>query len=250
MTEEEKQAETARLEVEKAQADADFETSIESLSDEEKEAKRNEREAPKVDYEALLKEEQEKRKEAERILAEKRFKEAEAKRKKEEGQEDDEDKPLTKRELQDILANERQAIQKDSQEGTALIIARANTGSEAEAQLALLRWKDIKSSGNLEADVLFAIGGINSKRILAQNAELKRSLQSKENSNKDTTGTYRNPTSASEGKMSGDDAQAYKQAGFIWDGQKKVYKKSLSKDGKLFLFKDPKTKKTWTERVA
>ena len=144
-----------------------------------------------IDYEAIAKAETERREAAERLLAEDRYKLSEEKRRQEELG-DDEDKPITSKELPAILARERQIAQKESQEGRALDIARANTSSESEAQAAVLFWKNrVIPTGSLEEDMKFAIGGLNSKKIVAKNNELARALRAKDTISNDSTGEHR-----------------------------------------------------------
>lgn len=180
MTEEEKIAEAeAKAIAEKAKA--------------EEEAANAQKAKGEIDYEAELALEREKRQEAEKAAAELAYKLRDNKRKEEkeiEDEIDDEDKPLTSKDLQNLEDRIINRNEKLSQETKALEIARMNTSSEAEAQLALLKWKDVKSTGDLEKDILFAIGGINYKKVIAANAELKRALKSKEGISSDDANTH------------------------------------------------------------
>src|SRR3990167_3580181 len=118
MTEEEKQAQlqAEAEQAEKEKADAEAKAKAEADA-----SKQN----LEIDYEAIAIQERERREAAERLLAEDRYKLSEEKRKQEELGED-EDKPIATKELPAILARERQIAQKESQEGRALDIARAN----------------------------------------------------------------------------------------------------------------------------
>ena len=190
MSEEEiKAAETAKAEEEaKAEADA------QKLKEEEELRKQN----LEIDYEALAKEERERREAAERLLAEDRYNASQRKRETEEERiarealEADDDKPITAKELPSILARERQIAQKEAQGERALEVARANTSTEAEAQAAVLFWKNrVVPTGNLEEDMKFAIGGLNSKKIVAKNAELARALRAKDGLSSDIPSEHR-----------------------------------------------------------
>src|SRR3990167_5609367 len=184
MTEEEKQAQlqAEAEQAEKEKADAEAKAKAEADA-----SKQN----LEIDYEAIAIQERERREAAERLLAEDRYKLSEEKRKQEELGEDG-DKPITSKELPAILARERQIAQKESQEGRALDIARANTSSESEAQAAVLFWKNrVIPTGNLEEDMKFAIGGLNSKKIVAKNNELARALRAKDTISADPTGEHR-----------------------------------------------------------
>lgn len=206
MTEEEKKA---QAEAEAAKAKAEAET----------------------DYKAIAEAEKERREAAERLLAEDRYKASEAKRKeKKEDDEDDEDKPVTEKSLQALLARDRQASLKDSQEAQALTIARANTASEEEAQAAVLFYKNrVNPTGNLEDDIKFAIGGLNNKKILAQNEELKRALKSKESASNDSSSGHQDGMPKVEPKLPAN--SPLKEYKYMGNG---VYSKKLSSGKTLF----------------
>ena len=260
MTEEQKQALIAEVAAKKAakeKADAEAKAKAkpnDAETDEEKAAREaaEEAEAGKqnIDYEAELKAEKERREKAEKALAEKAFKDRKKKRDEEQEQEeeqDEEDKPLTASQLEIILAKERQQTQKQLEGTRAVEIARANTSSETEAQAALEFWKNrVVPTGNLEDDIRFAIGGLNSRRIVAQNEELKRALRSKETKGAGGEGTFRDAPQAGEPQLAPQDAQAVKQSGFVWDAVKKLYKKPLA-GSKKTLYYDVKSKKRWVD---
>ena len=258
MTDEEKQkAETAKAEAEakaqaeKEKADADFEAEIADLSDEEKEVKRAEKEAlnpDNIDYEAELKKEREAREKAEKALADKRFKDAEKKRKEGggEGNDDaeDDDKPLTAKELQNILAKEREITQKDLQVTRISDIARKLAGSDAEASLIVEVHKNrsFPSHLTLEEQVEEAYVIANRKKIMGQNSELKRALKGKDGIVTNSAGTHQDVPKGGEPTLSGADAQAIKVAGMVWNGVSRQYEKKLS-NGSL-LIRDSRTKQT------
>ncbi len=184
MTKKEKITAESEPEVKKAEEE---EADAESEGDEAKQDPSKE-----IDYEAELLMERKKREEAENAAAELAYK-LRDKNRQEEGEIEEEiekdEKPLTIKDLQSFEQRITERNEKLNQEAKALEIARANTSSEAEAQLALLKWKDVKSSGDLEKDVLFAIGGINYKKVIAKNSELRRALKSKENAYNDSANT-------------------------------------------------------------
>lgn len=233
---------------------------IEKKEDVEEEAKVKTEEEPEddsgsskeeIDYEALAKAEREranaeevKRLEAEALIIKNKKLE---KRHKEEDIEDEaeEDKPLTAKDLQPLLARERQNIQKELQESRAWEIARANTATEAEAAATITFWKNrVVPSGNLEEDVRFAIGGLNHKKVVAERSELARALRAKDSVSHDSAGSHRDSPEAGQPKLSAQDASAYKSAGYEWDGKLRLFKKSLNK-GKKFVYKDHKSGRSW-----
>ena len=251
MTDEEQKAADIAAAEEATKADAEFESSLTDLTDEEKDQKRAEREQAKnpdnrIDYEKLRQEEEERGKKPDTQAARLAFEERERKRK-EKGEEDDEDKPLTRREFNELTAQNQTTLHKTFQETNALTIARANTSSEAEAQAVMAFWRNrVVPSGNLEEDVMFAIGGLNRKVLASKNGELARALKNKDSISRDSATTHKDAPAASEPKISPADAQAYKSAGFAWDGKMRLYKKRMGGEKSTkFLHFDHKTNKKW-----
>ena len=130
------------------------------------------------------------------------------------------------------------------QESRALEIIKAKTTSDKEANAVFETWKNrVVPTGNLEADIDFAIGGTNSKKIISRNSELKRALNNKERVSKDDiSGQDKSPKV--EPKLA--DNSPLKNFKYVGNG---VYVFKLS-SGKL-LYKNPKAKpgerKTWIE---
>ncbi len=204
----------------------------------EKEKEEETSKKEEIDYDAITKEEE---KRADPEKAKEAFKKREEKRVKEEVE--DEDKPLTRAEIDKMLKDNRQTVRKEFEQDRAMEIAKANTSSDAEAKAVIAFWKNrIVPTGDLEEDVLFALGGLQRKTLISKNGELKRALKSKDNVSKDSASTHRDAPEGSKPKLSQADAQGLKSAGFVWDGKKRLYKKALPK-GK-FLWKEPNGK-TW-----
>lgn len=245
MTNEEKALLDAKAKVE---TEAQDDSSQENTEEETSEGTLQEE---KVDYKALALAEKERAEKAERALAKDRFKASEEKRKEIVDTESndsigDEDRPLTAKDVQQLLLKERQATQKAFQETRAMEIAKEHTSSEDEAQAALTFWRTrVNPTGNLEDDILFAIGGLNYRKATAKTAELARALKAKDGVSRETATTFRDAALGTAPKLSSGDAAAYKRAGFEYDNAGKVWKKKLP-NGK-FLLKDPRTKQT---RVA
>lgn len=220
------------------------EETTEEESEEDKSSSTEENESG-IDYKALLLAEKERTEKAERALASDRYNASKRKReetKEEDDEESDDDKPLTKKDLQNLLQRERQATQKVLEETRALDIARQHTSSEDEAQASVLYWKTrVVPTGNIEEDILFAIGGLNNRKVKARNDELMRALKSKDGVSRDTATTHRDSMTSGAPKLSKGDEASMKRAGFAYDNKAKVWKKKLP-NGK-FLIKDPKSKK-------
>lgn len=202
-----------------------------------------------IDYKAIVEEERKRREEAEKSAADYAFKLRNAKREGgEEAKENEtnDDAPLTRKELNEALQSFTQQNEKVQQETQAKQLIERFTSNEDEAEAAYEMWKNrIVPTGNLEADIMFAVGGLNHKRVLATNEELKRSLNSKDTKSRDASTSQRKPAGGEDTKTSGADAQALKAQGMKWNTEKQAYGKQL-KDGKTFYY-DPKTQKRWKE---
>jgi len=249
MAEENSTTEESPNEDEEVDAESTEETTEDEGTSEEETTEEEAREDPsqEIDYKAEDETERN-RAEGERKKAEDAYKEREAKREDEEAtDEGDDDKPLTRREMQSLIRAERQNTLKEVQESRAIEIARANTSSEEEAQAALTYWRTrVVPTGDLQEDVLFALGGLNRKRIVAQNAELGRALKGKDAVSDDTASTHRDAPQQGAPKLSATEKIGYKD--YIWDGKRQAFKKQIGrKERKQFLFKDHKTGRKWIE---
>ena len=219
----------------------------EDTQDESKEESKEET-TQDIDYKAIANEERERREKSDKKAADLAFKLRDKKRTEasDDDAEDDEDKPLTRSELNEALKGFSQTNEKSQQEVQAKQLAKELTSNDDEADAAFEMWKNrIIPTGDARADMMFAVGGLNHKRVLAINEELKRSLKSKQTVNKDASGDHKNSSSTNEPKMNGADAASVKASGMKWNNEKKVYSKKL-KDGKAFYY-DPASKKRWKE---
>ena len=249
----------AQAEADKEAKDAEFEAEIADLSDEEKEAKRAERDANQHPdnqyYEAELKREREARKresearlKAEQSLADKRFKDAERRRKeKEEKEESDIEKPLTASQLEEILTKDREAIRKETQAVQIDEIANKMATSEAEKNLIIEIHKNRSFPSHLtlqeQLEESYVIA--NRKRLVGERNEALRALKGKDGVNRNPAMTHRDAPKAGEPKLSPADSDAIKNSGFSWNGTSRRYEKKISggqtlvrnKDGSVTLVK-------------
>ena len=241
---------------EEKKADADLEEfkkeKLAEKANSEEKAEEKEEETPQeplqIDHEAELKKEREAREEAERKLEEtrdkarKRFKEKEEK---DEVEEEPQEKPLTASELKDILAVERQHTQKELQVSSIALKAKELAGkdaSEAEVQriIETHRERTFPSYLSLDKQLEESYAIVNSPRIIAQNAELKRSLLSKDTKGTADEGITKDVAKAGEPTLEPSFRTELQKAGFLWDG--KQFKKKLTTGS--YLVKDYKTQKT------
>lgn len=231
---------------------ADFEASLEGLSEEEKAQKLEE----KVKAEELLKHnteveeelrvEREKRVEAERKFEETRQKAKEAfeKRQKERDESGD-DKPLTEDAVRRMLEEGQETTRKEMREEQALEIAKRLSESETEARLVIEVWKNRKLQGTLAEQIEEAHAISASKRIKAQNEELKRAISG--DATGDGLNAQRKPAQAGEPKIDVNDKSVL--AEMVWDNAKGAYKKVIAGGTRMF-YVSRDLKRRWTEQIG
>ena len=201
------------------------------------------KETPDQDLENLLKRERELgRREGAAAVA---FKKRQEKREEEPDDEpDDEDKPLTRKELDELLRRQTEVLRNESQSGVLALQAEKLVGDKVIANLAveILKNRSFPEGLSQEEKLEEAIAIAKSKpAVKARLEELRRARMSDETASDNVAGTHRDTPSVGEPKMSSNDASAFKAAGFTWDGKLRLYVAPLKK-GKIMTF-DPKTKK-------
>ena len=205
-----------------------------------------------VDYEAELAKERERGDKAEKAAADEAFKKRDLKRKLEKKEEDegeeDEEAPLTRSDLREIIAEERQIARKELQSSFVDDEVAKLTDNPAEANLIKEIHKNRRFPEGMplreQLEEAYAIA--NRKRVLAKTAELKRALGGKRNASPGGQGTHREPPGKTEPKLSSQEALVLKQTGFAWDANKRLYIKPLN-NGKKHIYYDPKTKKRFVQ---
>lgn len=222
------------------------ETEVEVEEQPEKEAPQEPTEEPgakntenEIDYDAEIEEERKKGK-PDPEKAKEAFLKRQAKREQESTVENDDDKPLTKRELQEILAAQRVELQMKD----AISFATQLAGSEKEALLIVEKWKNrtFPPTLSLQEQIEEAFAITHRKKILGERNEAIRALKAKSNVSTNAATTHRDAPQSTEPKISPQDATALKAAGFLWNGVSRRYERKLP-NGDL-LYRDPKTKAT------
>lgn len=226
--------EKENLENETAQADV-----AETATNEESQDSSSTQE---TDFEALIEAERkpdpEKAKEAFKKRQEKRIEHVSET---EEGDDDsDEDKPLTRKEIDAYLARKTQTIVAEANAERITELAKEMAESDGEARFIMEIHKNrIFPEGMTLREQLSEAHAIASyKRTVAKNVELARKVTSKETASKDTS-TGVPETTSSEPKISADVRNSLRNAGFIYDNTLKTYVKTLPNGKKMF--SDPKT---------
>lgn len=256
MTEEEKKK-AEEAEAKKKEAEAAFESSIENLSEEEKETKRKEKEGQdndnQIDYKAELEKAEEKRKKAEKALAQKRFGESEKERKEREAredvdnQDDEDDKPLTSKQLQAILARERQETNARLNSSQIEKMATAIASSDDERKLIILRHKELSFPDDytLEDQIEATYAFVNRKKLIGQKNEALRALKNKEGISRTAESAHHESAEIKgEPKLPDSTRSILKQSGYVWNNASKSYEKPLTGAGGRKLVYDHKTGKT------
>ena len=238
MTLEEQAAEAAKTEAE-AKAKAEEDARAKETETERAAREQAEREATtKKHYEDELAKEREAREKAEKAAADAAYKN----RHQDEG-EDDEEKPLTRAELQSVLERERQLNRVETHRGRIeeRIRILASTTEEANLMVEVSKNRAFPSHYSPEdiAEEVYAIA--NRKKMRLERDEALRALVAKDNANRGGTGGHHDSPRAGEPQVAEADKAEYTRIGFSWNGSTRRYEKRLS-DGRL-LYKDPQTKK-------
>lgn len=155
----------------------------------------------------------------------------------------EEDKPLTRAEVARMLAEEKATLAKQFAVKEATTLASSLTSNEDEAQYAVAMWQHVTLPfDTMQEQMEFIVGGMNAKRILAQNSELKRALVSKDTARKNTATTTRDAQTMGQPKTDPQVASVLKTQGYTYNSNQKVYSKKLA-NGKI-MYNDGKGK-TW-----
>lgn len=147
----------------------------------------------------------------------------------------DDDKPLTRSEMQKMLDEREQKILRQSSSKEAVTLARSFTDNDDEAKYAAALWEHVTLPfDTMEEQMRFIIGGMNAERLLAQNSELVRAVQSKTMARKDTATTARDATASTAPKIDTQVKQALERTGFKYEPTKKAWGKTLANGKKMY----------------
>lgn len=172
------------------------------------------------------------------VLAEKAFKERKERREKESTEEDD-DKPLTQKDVQAILEADRKERRRDD----ALVIARGMSSSEKEAELVVAKWSNrtFPKSLTLTEQIQEAYVITHSKKLIGERNEAMRALKGIKGVKTDAATTHKDAgKSSTEPKLPPGDMAVLRQSGFSYNNVSRQFEKKLP-NGDL-LVRDNKTK--------
>lgn len=202
-----------------------------------------------IDYIELFKDEEE-RKKAQNAMAGRAYLDRKTRKgAKDEVADDDEaddaddDKPVTRKELaameERATANAEKRISKQQAYQIALRLA---SGNEAAAKATVLFYENrVVPTGDLEADVKFAFGGLHHGKLTATNAELARALKASGGVGRAPVSGQQDGDASTAPKLAPDMAASLKISGFVY-GKDKLWRKTLPNGNSLT--KDIKTGKT------
>lgn len=193
------------------------------------------------DYTALLEDEKERGK-PDPVKAQERF----AKKQTEpvaddEPDVDDEDKPMTRREAREFVAQvSHQTLIESNAER---IIDYSNELSDSEAQAEYVRTihanRVFPEGMSLREQMQESHAIADYKRVQSKNAEMARTIKSQDTASHDTAVTHRDPQAGVVPKLAADLAASLKRAGYNYNNQTQRYEKSLP-NGKILATPDGK----------
>lgn len=239
MTDDQKEVETETTDsTEEKKPDAETTEESKDSTEEASDTKKG------IDYKAQVDEWKERAEKAEGSLAKGAFKKREEKRDEPE-EEEEEEKPVTAKQVLDIVAKTQQDTRNEIMSSRIEDISDSLAGSEDEKELIKQIHKGITwpKHFSLEKQLNSAYLIANEKKITGENTELKRALKGTKGVDTSTAGVHQDGLQVDKKgpDMSGVDKQAITAAGFILNKTNGRYEKTTA-NGKV-LYKDPKTGK-------
>lgn len=199
-----------------------------------------------IDYEAELKKEREAREKAEQAAADAAFKLREKSRNNKQEldeQVDDEDKPLTAKDLKTYLDKQNQDMEKrlSEQKVSDMIEKFADSKEEAAYVKDIFQNRQFPSHLSLEDQVEEAYLIANRKKILGENSELKMALKNKRNVNTNAAGSHDEGLPSVEPELPSDIKTVIKQGGYTFNNSTRRWEKKTS-NGTILVY-DTKSKR-------
>lgn len=153
----------------------------------------------------------------------------------ENGLDEDDNRPLTRAEMQKILDEREQKILRQSSSKEAFAFARTLVDNDDEAKYAAAIWEHVTLPfDTVEEQMKFIVGGMNVDRLLAQKGELIRTVQSKTMARKNTATTARDAQAGNTPKIDPQVKQALENTGHKYDTTAKAWVKTLANGKKMF----------------
>lgn len=227
-------------------AEENNEADVEETADTEEESQdesqeETETEADEIDYDSEI-EKENKAGKPDPEIARKAFEAREKKRKETEGEseEDAEDKPLTRKDLEAVRAETRRQVQIER----ATELAKGlSGGNDKAAELIIARWNNrtFPEGTPLSDQIEEVYAGVHRKKLIGERNEALRGLKNKDNVNKLGAGSHREGLKPQKPKMKPQDEAAITAAGYDLNSTSGLYEKKLG-NGDMLIY-DAKTKK-------
>lgn len=147
----------------------------------------------------------------------------------EESEDEDEDRPLTKREVEAMLAENLHRNTLESQGDRLIEISEslAETAQEAELIRQIHSNRVFPLGMPLQEQLQEAQAIANVKRLEARNSELARKVQSQQTVSRNTATTYRDPQKSLEPELAPDLKASMTRSGYVFNGTSRRYEKKL-----------------------
>ncbi len=142
---------------------------------------------------------------------------------------DDDDRPLTRREMEAMLAENAHRQTIESQGDRLIEISETIAESPQEAELIRsIHANRVFPMGMSLAEQLSEAKAIaNVKRLEAQKSELARKVQSQQTVSRNTATTYRDPQKSLEPELAPDLKASMTRSGYVFNGTSRRYEKKL-----------------------
>lgn len=198
-------------------------------------------EPSKIDYDAEIAKEKAKKPDPDKARDAFKLREQKRIEREKELDSEDEDKPLTQKDLDNLRSEWRSEFQREALRDRFEVLAKNLAGSDKEAELMVARWENriFPSDMTVTEQVEEVYASINAKRLIAERNEALRALRGHSGVETNSAATHRDATKGTEPQLSPQDAKAIKDAGFTWNGTSRRYEKKLP-NGAL-LVRDSKT---------
>lgn len=154
---------------------------------------------------------------------------------------DDDERPLTRKEAQSFLAQERQRIVNEANAERIIELAHeyADNDRQAEFILEVHRNRIYPEGMSLRDQLAEAKAVADYKRIQVKSVEMGRKIASQQNASRNTASTQRDPQPALAPNIAGDMKASLQRAGYTFNNQTRRYEKTLP-NGKLLVTPDGK----------
>lgn len=149
---------------------------------------------------------------------------------------DEDERPVTRKELQELLAQQAHQTVLQTQQSQINEISESLAESPQEAELirSIHANRVFPEHMSLREQMSEAYAIANAKRIEARNAELTRTIRAQQTASRNTATTHRDPQAALEPNLSAELKQSMQRAGYTFNNKTNRYEKVLP-NGKILV---------------